>query len=46
MDLPNVVLLAHLGSATEETRLAMEDLVFANIAGFLADGSLTTPVGA
>src|SRR6476469_443382 len=34
MDLPNVVLLPHLGSATEETRLAMEDLVFANLAAF------------
>jgi lactate dehydrogenase-like 2-hydroxyacid dehydrogenase len=38
------VLLPHIGSATVETRLAMEDLVLENVASFLATGKLVTPV--
>ena len=41
----DVVLLPHLGSATVETRQAMTDLVLANVAAYLADGELKTPVG-
>lgn len=42
--LDNVVLLPHVGSATVETRAAMEALTLANLEQFLADGTLTTPV--
>lgn len=44
LDLPNVVLLPHIGSATEETRLAMEELLFANLRAFLECGELLTAV--
>jgi hydroxypyruvate reductase len=44
LDMPNVVLLPHLGSATEETRLAMEDLVIANLQSFVTTGELLTPI--
>jgi lactate dehydrogenase-like 2-hydroxyacid dehydrogenase len=40
----DVVLLPHLGSATVETRAAMTELVLANVARFLDDGTLLTPV--
>ncbi len=40
----NVVLLPHVGSATVETRAAMTELVLANVAAFLAEGRLLTPV--
>lgn len=40
----NVVLLPHLGSATRETRRAMEDLTFDNAATWFAEGRLITPV--
>ncbi len=40
----NVVLLPHVGSATVETRAAMERLVLDNLAEFLANGRLVTPV--
>ncbi|WPO97940.1 2-hydroxyacid dehydrogenase [Pseudomonas sp. HR96] len=40
----NVVLTPHLGSGTYETRQAMADLVFANLAGFFKDGTLVTQV--
>ena len=40
----DVVLLPHLGSATLETRAAMTDLAIANVARFLADGTLVTSV--
>jgi len=43
-DLPNVVLLPHIGSATEETRLAMEELLFANLRAFLGRGEVLTAV--
>ncbi|WP_313084639.1 2-hydroxyacid dehydrogenase [Pseudomonas sp.] len=43
-DLPNVVLLPHIGSATEETRLAMEELLFANLRAFLTRGEVLTAV--
>jgi hydroxypyruvate reductase len=42
--LPNVVLLPHLGSATGETRRAMEDLVFDNLHSFQKHGKLLTPI--
>lgn len=41
----DVVLLPHLGSATVETRQAMADLVLANVAAYLDEGRLLTPVG-
>jgi lactate dehydrogenase-like 2-hydroxyacid dehydrogenase len=44
MALDNVVLLPHLGSGTNETRAAMADLTLANLAQFMADGTLLTPV--
>lgn len=40
----DVVLLPHVGSGTVETRLAMENLVHDNLAAFLAQGRLLTPV--
>lgn len=42
--LPNVVLLPHVASGTEETRLAMEDLVLANLDAFIERGELITPL--
>ncbi len=44
INLPNVVLLPHIGSATEETRLAMEELLLANLRAFLERGELLTAV--
>lgn len=41
----DVVLLPHLGSATVETRQAMTELVLANVASYLDEGRLLTPVG-
>ncbi|AZY52775.1 2-hydroxyacid dehydrogenase [Bordetella avium] len=38
------VVLPHLGSATFETRLAMEDLMLENLAAWFADGKVITPV--
>mgnify|MGYP002529049533 CR=1 FL=1 len=43
-ELPNVVLLPHIGSATHETRGAMEDLLLDNLDSFLREGRLLTPV--
>jgi hydroxypyruvate reductase len=40
----NVVLLSHIGSATQETRRAMVDLVLANVRSFLETGRLVTEV--
>lgn len=42
--LPNVVLMPHMGSATVETRAAMEQLTIDNLVQFLSDGSVHTPV--
>jgi hydroxypyruvate reductase len=42
--LDNVVVLPHVGSATRETRLAMGNLVLANLRSFFATGRLVTPV--
>lgn len=42
--LDNVVLLPHIASGTEETRLQMEELVFSNLDAFLADGQVLTAV--
>jgi hydroxypyruvate reductase len=44
MELPNTVLVPHIGSATVETRRAMEDTVFRNVAEFLHTKRLVTPV--
>ncbi|MDH4608359.1 2-hydroxyacid dehydrogenase [Pseudomonas sp. BN102] len=44
LSLDNVVLAPHIGSGTEETRLQMEELVFANLRAFLDKGEVLTPV--
>ena len=44
MDMENVVLAPHVGSATPETRAAMTDLAIANMRAHLADEPLLTPV--
>lgn len=43
-ELDNVVLLPHIGSGSEETRLQMEELVLANLQAFLEQGQLLTPL--
>jgi hydroxypyruvate reductase len=40
----NVVILPHIGSATQETRRAMAELVFANVRNFVDSGKLVTAV--
>ncbi len=42
--LENVVLAPHVGSGTIDTRLQMEELVFANLRAFLDKGEVLTPV--
>jgi hydroxypyruvate reductase len=42
--LPNVVLLLHVGRGAVETRLQMEELVFANLQGFIDKGQLLAPL--
>lgn len=42
--MPNVVLVPHVGSATQETRLSMEALVLANLYAFINNGQLLTPL--
>lgn len=44
LDMDNVVLMPHQGSATVETRRAMEDLVLQNLDAFLRTGRVLTPV--
>jgi lactate dehydrogenase-like 2-hydroxyacid dehydrogenase len=44
LDLQNVVLTPHIGSATAATRQAMADLAFANLAAHLAGQPVLTPV--
>ncbi len=44
LSLPNVSLAPHVGSATQETRLAMGSLMLANLHAFLAGAPLPTPV--
>jgi glyoxylate reductase len=44
-ELGNVVLVPHLGSATEETRTAMADLAARNVVAVLAGDPPVTPVG-
>ncbi|MCP8689460.1 2-hydroxyacid dehydrogenase [Marinobacterium sedimentorum] len=44
LDLPQLVLLPHIGSGTHETRRQMEELVFENLAAFISRGELVTPV--
>lgn len=43
-ELDNVVLLPHIGSASEETRLQMEQQLLANLQAFVERGQLLTPV--
>ncbi|MGV6806077.1 MAG: 2-hydroxyacid dehydrogenase [Ruegeria sp.] len=43
-DLPNVVLLPHAGSATEETRAAMGNLTVDNLLQHVKSGEVLTPV--
>jgi lactate dehydrogenase-like 2-hydroxyacid dehydrogenase len=42
--LDSVVLVPHIGSATEETRLDMEQLLLANLQAFVEQGALLTPL--
>lgn len=44
LDLPGVVLLPHVGSATEHTRRAMAQLVADNLLAWFAKGAALTPV--
>lgn len=44
IDSDNTFLLPHIGSASYETRLAMEDLMLENLASFFQSGKLVTPV--
>jgi lactate dehydrogenase-like 2-hydroxyacid dehydrogenase len=44
MDLPQVVLVPHIGSATGQTRQAMADLAFGNLREHLAGRPVLTPV--
>jgi lactate dehydrogenase-like 2-hydroxyacid dehydrogenase len=44
LGMDNVVLLPHVGSATVETRAAMEELTLRNLDSFLQTGELVTPV--
>jgi len=44
MDMPQVVLVPHIGSATGQTRQAMADLAFANVREHLAGRPVLTPV--
>jgi glyoxylate reductase len=44
MELNNVVLLPHLGSATHEARQAMWDLAWANVGALLGNKELLTPI--
>ncbi len=43
-ELPNVVLLPHIGSATEEARQGMWDTAWGNVLAVLAGGEALTPV--
>ncbi len=43
-ELPNVVLLPHIGSATEEARQGMWDIAWGNVVAVLAGGRALTPV--
>ena len=43
-DLPNTVLLPHVGSATVETRAAMGDLAVRNLLQHITDGTVLSPV--
>ena len=44
LKLENVVLTPHIGSATNETRAAMGDLVIENLKNYFAKGTALTPV--
>lgn len=44
IDSDNVILLPHLGSSTQETFLAMEDLLIQNLQKYFDTGTLLTPV--
>jgi len=44
LTLDNVVLMPHIGSASEHTRAGMAQLVVDNIASWLREGRALTPV--
>ncbi|MFI8480616.1 2-hydroxyacid dehydrogenase [Pseudomonas sp. NPDC078700] len=44
LEMDNVLLLPHVGSATVQTRQQMEDLLSANIKAFIDTGELLTPL--
>jgi lactate dehydrogenase-like 2-hydroxyacid dehydrogenase len=44
IDAPNVVILPHIASGTHETRLAMEEVVFRNLAAFAETGEVVDRV--
>lgn len=44
LEMPRVVLTPHIGSATEETRQQMADLVLENVQTFLEHGRLVSPL--
>jgi lactate dehydrogenase-like 2-hydroxyacid dehydrogenase len=44
LDLPNVVLLPHMGSGTTQTRIAMGECAMANIRAFSNGQALLNPV--
>jgi hydroxypyruvate reductase len=45
VEMANVVLMPHTGSATDETRAAMGDLLIDNLLAHFAGRPLLTPVG-
>ena len=44
LDAPNIVLLPHVGSASVETRQAMENLLVANVDAYATGGQLLSPI--
>ena len=45
MENDSVVLTPHIGSATQETRMDMDELLLDNVAAFVQEGRLLTAVG-
>ncbi len=39
LDIPNLTLIPHMGTSTQETRLNMEKLLWANVEAFFQSGS-------
>ena len=44
LEVPNVVLTPHIGSATVKTRLAMAELAADNLIGYLVHGKPLSPI--